>query len=822
MSKNLHTRIKILITVIFAAALALSMLRPQITPLVRAETRPSEFKNFESPQVHPVAVTPDGARLLVVNSPNNSLSVFDLSGPFPRLQYEIPVGLEPVSVAARNEREAWVANWLSDSVSVVDLDSGNVVRTIDVGDEPTDVVFAGAQGERAFVCVSGTAQVRVYDAVAPDAPLHVVDTGGKQPRALARDRQGARVFVSIFESGNQTTIISDSRVKAAGGPPKPTVKMAKRLPKAPDAGLIVKWTGGGWADDRGNTKWSSAVPYTLSDVDVVVIDALASTPAVSRQVRGVGTHVSNAVLDDEADRLYVVNTESFNHIRFEPKLKGRFQSNRVSLVELDEDGRSINAVDLNPHIDRSIAGGSDAERASSLALPADIARAADGTLYVAATGSARVGVLNARGVVQHRIGVGEGPTGLALDEARQRLYVLNRFDLSLSVIDTARRNEVARLSAGFNPEPQEVRRGRIFLYDAGLSAHGDVSCASCHFNGHRDGLAWDLGDPKGKMERSGGLFSSSFHPMKGPMTTQSLRGIIGNEPLHWRGDRSKLSDFNAAFVSLLGGPRQLTSEEMAAFEAFVLTLTYPPNPFQNLDRTFPYPPSGPSAARGQRLFNNSRLDAAILTCDQCHTTGSNFRSGTNNVIIPGLLLQEPQDFKVPQLRGLYQKVGMRKEPGEQSVGFGFIHDGSIDTLFSFLRLPVFTFSNDDDRRDVEAFLLAFDSGIAPAVGLQVTAGGENKLSVVVTKRLTLLMGQADVANCDLIVKGVFRGERRGFLYVGNGMFQTDRHADSPLSLQELLQAAGAGAELTFTGVPAGSGRRLGIDRNADGKLDGDQ
>src|SRR5918912_531800 len=102
------------------------------------------YRNFEGPQVHPLAVTPDGMRLLAVNTPNNTLSVFYLSGGSLTLVKENSVGLEPVSVAARNEREAWVANWLSDTVSIVDLANGNVVRTIEVGDEPTDVTFAGS------------------------------------------------------------------------------------------------------------------------------------------------------------------------------------------------------------------------------------------------------------------------------------------------------------------------------------------------------------------------------------------------------------------------------------------------------------------------------------------------------------------------------------------------------------------------------------------------------------------------------------------------------------------------------------------------------
>lgn len=824
MYKVFHTTKKGLLraAVVLAIIIALVLLNRPGGPHAVAETIPPDFMNFESPQVHPVALTPDGTRLLAVNTPDQRLSVFELTGPTPVLVAEIPVGLEPVSVAAHNDAEAWVTNWLSDSVSVVNLATGNVVRTIDVGDEPTDVVFAGDANEKAFVCVSGLNQVKVFDAQAPTANPQIITIRGKQPRALARDLAGDRVFVSVFESGNQTTIVSAARVKSAGGPPKSSPKMAKKLPKAPEVGLIVKWDGSNWVDERGSTKWSQFVPHTLADVDLVVIDAKQPAPQIEREVTGLGTQIGNSVYDAARDRLLVVNLEARNEIRFERNLKGRFISNRVSIIDFQTATPGASTIDLNPHIDLSVAKGSSAERAASLALPADIAIGADGTFYVAATGSGKVGVFSRAGAVQDRIGVGEGPTGLTIDEARQRLYVLNRFDQTLSVVNLVARAETARLSLGFNPEPQSVRAGRRFLYDGGLSAHGDLACASCHMNGHRDGLAWDLGDPKGTMQSvGGGLLPSNFHPMKGPMTTQSLRGIVGNEPLHWRGDKRTLADFNPAFKSLLGGPRELTADEMAAFTTFVQTLTYPPNPLQNLDRTFPDPPTGPSAERGRQLFNTAPLDAGVLTCNVCHT-GTGFRSGTNNLIIPGIALQESQDFKVPQLRGLYQKLGMGNAGGEQLTGYGFIHDGSVDTLLDFLRLPVFTFKNDDDRRDVEAFLLAFDSGIAPAVGLQVTASGDNKGSAAVVERINLLMAQASAGNCDLVVKGIFEGQHRGFTYAGNGMFQPDRQGAASLTLQAILGAAGTGTELTFTGVPAGSGRRLGIDRDGDGKLDGDE
>ena len=788
--------------------------------VVIAETLPSDFKSFESPQVHPLAVTPDGTRLLAVNTPDHRLSVFQLTGEAPALVAEIPVGLEPVSVAARNDHEAWVTNWLSDSVSVVDLTTGNVIRTIDVGDEPSDVVFAGSRRETAFVCVSGLDQVKAYNPDAPADSPQIINIRGKQPRALASDSSGGRVFVSVFESGNQTTVVPANQVKAAGGPPRPSPKM-KKLPPAPDVGLIVQWNGSKWSDERGDTKWNALVPYTLADVDLVVIDATEATPRIQNEVHGIGTQIGNAAFDPESNRLYVVNVEAHNEVRFEQNLSGRFTTTRVSIVDFRAPAFNITAANLNSHINLDVPEGSDAERAASLALPADIARGGDGALYVAATGSAKVGVLDPAGSVQARINVGQGPTGLTIDEARQRLYVLNRFDETLSIVDLKGRAEVARIPVGFNPEPASVRQGRRFLYDAGLSAHGDLACASCHSNGHRDGLAWDLGNPRGKLQTVSSIVLSTFHPMKGPMTTQSLRGIIGNEPLHWRGDRSKLDDFNPAFLSLLGGPRELTVDEMAAFTAFTQMLTYPPNPLQNLDRTFPNPAAGPSAERGRQLFNNGALDGGLLSCNACHSTSPGFQSGTNNLIIPGLLLQESQDFKVPQLRGLYQKLGLRNSAGEQLSGFGFIHDGSVDTLLDFLRLPVFTFKSDNDRRDVEAFVLAFDSGLAPAVGLQVTINGD-KLSPAIAERINLLMAQANGGNCDLIVKGIYGGARRGFLYVGDGMFQPDRRSASPLTWQALVQAAETGSELTFTGVPVAYGRRLGIDRNNDGNLDGDE
>src|SRR5262245_9301714 len=165
------------------------------------EANPS-FVNWETPHVHPLDLTPDGARLLAVNTADNRLEIFTVTSAGLIHTGAVTVGLDPVSVRARTNSEAWVINHVSDTVSVVNLSTLNVVRSFHPGDEPTDVVFAG-NPTRAFVCVSQENKVRVYDPDDVGAPIATIPIQGEDPRALATD--GSSVYAAIFESGNRTT-----------------------------------------------------------------------------------------------------------------------------------------------------------------------------------------------------------------------------------------------------------------------------------------------------------------------------------------------------------------------------------------------------------------------------------------------------------------------------------------------------------------------------------------------------------------------------------------------------------------------------------------
>src|SRR6185503_15050208 len=206
-------------------------------------------------------------------------------------------------------------------------------------------------------------------------------------------------------------------------------------------------------------------------------------------------------------------------------------------------------------------------------------------------GSEKIGIfdtddLEAGTITKTLVVVGAGPSGIVLDEPRNQLYVMNRIDHTISIVSNAATPATAAeavvVALPYDPSPTDAKAGRIFLYDARrTSAHGDGACASCHIFGDFDSLAWDLGNPFGAVEDNPNPFQVAggtgvFHPLKGPMTTQSLRGMAGAGPMHWRGDRTGASDpggnaldedagfkkFNPAFVGLLGRASQLTPAEM--------------------------------------------------------------------------------------------------------------------------------------------------------------------------------------------------------------------------------------------------------------------
>ena len=404
-----------------------------------------------------------------------------------------------------------------------------------------------------------------------------------------------------------------------------------------------------------------------------------------------------------------------------------------------------------------------------------------------------------------------------------------------------------------NPEPSSLTAGRRFLYDAKYtSSNGEAACASCHIDGDLDSLAWDLGDPTGSILNNpldstflGSGFANppfiyrNFHPMKGPMTTQTLRGMDGHGSMHWRGDRTGGNDepnsapngdggsynedlsfkkFNAAFEGLLGRSGPLTSTEMQQYTDFILQVMLPPNPIRNLDDSLTT-----SQSNGLSFYMNQVSDGS--TCNACHVLNpADSFFGTSGLSSFEL---ETQFFKVPHLRNMYAKVGMFGMPdvqffnsgnnahqGDQIRGFGFLHDGSTDTLLRFFNATAFNFPGGDaQRKEVEQFMFAFDSNLKPVVGQQATFS--NAFPAAST-RADLLLARAAAGDCDVVIKGILNGQQRGGYRLAGGDIQIDG-SDFGILPESVVrnQVLTAGETLTYTAVPVGDGERIGVDRDID-------
>lgn len=1001
-----------------------------------------DFITFESGQVRPVAISADGSKLFVCNTPDNRLEVFNIQGGDLTPLLSIPVGMEPVALAENSLGEVWVVNHLSDSVSVVDMNSENprVVRTLLVGDEPRDIVFA-ANG-RAFISTAHRGQHRtdrsirdipgagnpqlttpgipradvwVFDSANlgnafGGVPLRIIELFSDTPRALALSPDGQKVYAASLFSGNQTAAVSEGTVCqheeetcVIGGQLVPGGIVGPKTnadgERAPLTGIIVKFNRDTQRfEDPEGRDWTDVVKFSLPDRDVFEIDAQSLQE--TRSFNHVGTTIFNMVTNPVTGTIYASNFEANNIGLFEgpgtfagETLQGHLAEARITVI--NEQG--VLPRHLNKHIDYDITPAPPGTAEHSLATPLQMAVSSDGRkLAVAAYGSSKIGVFDTQSLEDDSFDPrvesanyiqlsGGGPSGLAWDENRNQMYVLTRFDNTVSVVDLTTKTETTRV-AMFNPEPASVVEGRVFLYDANLtSSNGEAACASCHIFGDLDHLAWNLGNPDDEMlenpadilldiaadigggflgglldgggllggllggsnddnnsggflggltggrnnnSRSGlfgGLFGggrnqpepepepepeendllggffvenlngtgevNELHPNKGPMTTQSLKGLVNHGPMHWRGDRSNgffgideaeeppfdselsFNNFIVAFEALHGREEIIDPADMQKFTDFTLQMVLPPNPVRALDnslnraeqrgREFYFGCAGSGFVicndDGRPIVGEHRSDGVPLipglgfTCEGCHTLDpENGFYGTDGTTSFDVL---NQITKIAQTRNVYTKVGMFGSPpsegtnafdnefkGDQIRGFGMFHDGGIDTILRFMNAEVFNSAFDGlvgfeggnpQRQDIEAFMLASETDLAPITGQQITLHADADRDTLARVNLLVERAEQDFASqilggnvkeCELVATAVVEGVQRGWLYDAEQQrFIADASNQPAVDLNDLRRTAGTpGQEVTFTCVPFGSGTRIALDRNRDGILNGDQ
>ncbi len=793
-------------------------------------------------------------------------------------------GLAPVAMALDpdDEHRLFVSNLVSDTVSVVDLEKLQVVATIPVGDEPQGLAIAAG---RLFVACARAPEISpavgqldpgplvqhavvVTDAEAPYARVAVVPVGAVRPRDVVA--VGGTVFVIAQDSGNHTTLIDETQTESVLGidqldldafdVPVPQNRVLLR-PEFSFASYARGWP----IPDAGRIVFDSehrALAPQLLDRDIVAIDAATAAllPAVTS---GVGTTLLDVERNPVTGDLWVAGTEAHNRLRFLPNLRGAAIESRVTIAT--PGGAVQQVLALAPPL--------CSQPHAQPAVLAFSAGAHGSFAFVACLGTADVVVLDAvDGSSVATIATGEIPSGLAVDNARGVLYVFSRGDKTLRAYGIGVGGSGGAGGGGggsgagsfpqlgpahplsFDPEPLAVTAGRTHLYDArAATGHGNgtMSCASCHVFAHADQLAWDLGEPGGSfayyypdtqtdVAGFGGALvvapdTPIVHPMKGPMVTQSLRGLLDPDtkdalPLHWRGERRTPHLFAPAFQGLLAGSG-ITGRQMQEFAGFLRSIRFAPNPSEPKDRVY----SG-LLAEGRDLYGMNPLvpgkpyaAGGPFVCISCHKgdfTGQTDFTGSRPSVSAGSFTQM---FNAGQLRMLYEK------DYRFVSGFGALHDGAVDGVRGFMDfhvpnggLPTFGNLTPHDKDAISAFAKAWDSGLAPLVGAQFTWTPATTAQAAAFLDLAEAQARPPAGNVDLVLHG-FRMDAggallpRGALYRQDGpsgawgyLFDTGTFVDR--SVIAAVVDSGV-ATFTFTCVPPGTGARLGLDRDDDGAFD---
>jgi YVTN family beta-propeller protein len=482
---------------------------------------------FESPQADAILVSPDGTRLYVALTTMGKVRVLNTATL--AIVAVIDVGMDPVSLALRPDgSELWVANHVSDSVSVISLVAGpsqhKVVETIQAVDtqnlitdfdEPIGIAFAS--NDKAYVALSSRNQIAVVDANTYEV-TDLLAVTAQEPRAMVA--RGGFLFVPAFESGNK------SELSACFGAPQPgddqctfDFNQANFATNPQMVGFPVDIAEDPLVPDR-----DLFVFDTTDDTLVDVVDSIGTL------LYGLAVDSTGKVFVSQTDARNLVNGRAGTQGQGLADLDNRMFLNQIGVVSCPAGSCGApSRFELEPLPPAQPAAG------SQLATPYGIAVSGnDDVLVVTAAASNRVATVDAAtGQVLDTIGVGNGPRAVALRSnpltgAPLKAWVLNTLDDSISEIDVSNPANLVETRRPFyngDKTPLAIREGRIAFNSAAASTTGTFSCASCHPDGHVDQLLWVIG--------ARCTFQGCEH--EEARSTMPVRGLRGTLPLHWDG-----------------------------------------------------------------------------------------------------------------------------------------------------------------------------------------------------------------------------------------------------------------------------------------------
>jgi uncharacterized repeat protein (TIGR01451 family) len=291
---------------------------------------------------------------------------------------------------------AYITNFMSNSVSVIDTATNTVVATIAVGSRPIGVAVS-PDGLRVYVANYAGSSVSVIDTAA-NAVIATVSLASPFPIGIAVSPDGSRVYVTHDATTGHVSVIDTATYTVVA-----TISVG--VPGDDLTGIAVNPSG---------TRVYVAHSQTWQ---VSVIDTLTNTVTATIPVGPVGVFPVGVAVHPSGQWVYVANQGS-NNVQV-------INATTNTVAATIPVGSEPTGVAVNPSGSR---------------------------IYVTNQGDDTVSVINAgTNMVDATIPVGSAPLGVSVTPDGSRVYVANRGSNNVSVINALTNAVTTTVSVGTQP-----------------------------------------------------------------------------------------------------------------------------------------------------------------------------------------------------------------------------------------------------------------------------------------------------------------------------------------------------------------------------------
>ncbi len=494
-----------------------------------------------------MAFSPDGRTLYVVCQDSDEVRILDLESS--RVVDTIKVGHVPRAIAqSQDGRRLYVANALSDTASVIDTATREVIQTLPTGFEPSGIIVDRA-GTTLYVANRLSGDVSIIDVATGQENKRLVAGRGASYLTLSPDGKliyCAHIYPNIgayrSEPNSEITVIDTESQRVVERKLLHNVAGVFHVATSADGKLVAV----------AQLRPKNLIPLAHVEHGWVFGDSLT--------LFGDDVGGTVQVPIDELDRYYALPWG----VVITPDKSKIFVTTAGS--------ESVTVIDV-PYLLKTV-------QARRKTLPNDLSASAE---YVSA-----------------RIPVGRNPRGVALSPDGKRLYVANRLDDTISVVDTATDKVTSTIDLGGPRNVDALRRGERLFYTADFAFQGQFGCSNCHIDATIDGLQWDL-EPDG--------FGKDI------VDNRSLENLAGTEPFKWNGGNPDMpTECGPRTEKFFFRSQSFADQQLTDLVTFVYSLPYRPNRYRlaNGDLT-------PSQERGKAIFErtNSKKRLPIPETNQC-------------------------------------------------------------------------------------------------------------------------------------------------------------------------------------------------------------